>query len=255
MNGHRPSRTAGGFAAHGCQSTGKTKSRRRADAPDRRGVGAPSPDRRERPAGLRKTRVKNDPTGTAIAVASLPLPAIVLAVIAAGHAPTAIPSRSASVTIPVPALVRPKAEPADRVDVAAYSRAEIRCLARAMWNEAGNQSREGKIAVAEVVIARSKDRRWKGSLCQTIRMAAQFSFVRNGRTVPLDDPKTAQSMMDLARAVAAGKVSSRAKGALYYHADYAHPVWRHGLRRKIAIQTHVFYADALPKKPKPKTAV
>ena len=124
-----------------------------------------------------------------------------------------------------------------------------------MWNEAGNQSREGKIAVAEVVIARSKDRRWKGNLCQTIRMAAQFSFVRNGRTVPLEDPRTAQAMMDLARDVVSGRVSSRAKGALYYHADYAHPVWRHGLRRTIAIQSHVFYADALPKKRKPKTTV
>jgi spore germination cell wall hydrolase CwlJ-like protein len=198
--------------------------------------------------------VKNDPIGAAIAIASLALPAMVLAVIAAGHGTTEAPSTSPSVTIPVPAPIR-TASAADRVDVAAYSRAEIRCLARAMWNEAGNQSREGKIAVAEVVVARSKDRRWKGNLCQTIRMADQFSFVKNGRTVPLADPDTAQRMMDLARAVVSGRVSSRAKGALYYHADYAHPVWRHSLRRTTRIQTHVFYADALPKRPKTRSSV
>ena len=123
------------------------------------------------------------------------------------------------------------------------SKAEVRCLARAIYHEARGEPLTGQIAVAEVVIARSKDRRWRGDLCHTIRMPKQFSFVRNGRLPGIDDPEDAQVMMDLARAVISGRVESPAKGSLYYHATYVAPSWRHALEKTAKIENHVFYSD------------
>jgi N-acetylmuramoyl-L-alanine amidase len=132
----------------------------------------------------------------------------------------------------------------DRDAVApAFAKHEIRCLARAIWHEARGEPLEGQIAVGEVIIARSKDRRWRGDLCRTIRMPNQFSFVTGGRTLPISDPVGAQRMMDLTRAIASGRLTSRAKGALYYHAARVKPIWRHKLDLSATIGHHVFYMD------------
>lgn len=172
------------------------------------------------------------------------MPLMIAAIILAGSnvqrpaLPAATPAPSPALSIRIP-------DRADAKDVAGrYTRAEMRCLARAVYYEAGIEPIEGQVAVAEVIIARSKDRRWKGDLCHTIRMPSQFSFVKGGRTVPIPDAGVAQRMMDLVRDVVAGRLTSRAKGALYYHADYASPSWRHALTQKIRIKTHIFYTDA-----------
>lgn len=217
---------------------------RRRAGPARDGVGPPTP----RPANVRRaygrTILNTDRTGLAIAASALPMPLVIAAIVFAGSGvqktpvPAAPQVRKAVTSIAVP-------DRADAKDVAGgYSRAEIRCLARAVYYEAGIEPVEGQVAVAEVIIARSKDKRWKGDLCHTIRMPSQFSFVKGGRTVPIPDAGVAQRMMDLVRDVVAGRVASRAKGALYYHADYARPSWRHALTQKIRIKTHIFYTDA-----------
>jgi spore germination cell wall hydrolase CwlJ-like protein len=202
-----------------------------------------------------RPRLKNDRTGLAIIAAALPMPLVIVAMIAAQASPARTPATSRTsaqahdakpASTPAKRTVLSIAIP-DRADAktvsAGYSRAELRCLARAVYFEAGHEPLEGQVAIAEVVIARSQDPRWKGDLCSTIRQPNQFSFVKGGRTTPIEDPTVAQTMMDLVRRVATGKVSSRAKGALYYHADYSKPVWRHALAQKIRIKTHIFYTD------------
>lgn len=136
----------------------------------------------------------------------------------------------------------------DRDPVATtFAKHEIRCLARAIYHEARGEPLEGQVAVAEVIIARSGDKRWQGDLCRTIRMPSQFSFVTDGKTVPIPDAVGAQRMMDLARAVASGRMVSRAKGALYYHAAKVKPIWRHKLDLTATIGHHIFYVDRISK--------
>ncbi|OYZ89712.1 MAG: hypothetical protein B7Y00_01070 [Sphingomonadales bacterium 17-56-6] len=125
-----------------------------------------------------------------------------------------------------------------------YSKRELSCLASAIYHEARSEPIEGQIAVAEVIIARSRDGRWKDSLCGTITMRRQFSFVRNGRAPAIPEVAAATKMEQLAKDVVAGHVSSRAKGALYFHASYADPSWRHRLTKRIRIKKHIFYEDA-----------
>lgn len=187
--------------------------------------------------------LKTDRTGMAIIAAAMPMPLMIAAIVATGSNTTLVPVRQPTrIKAPIVSVAIP--DRADAKEVASrYSRAEMRCLARAVYHEANFEPVEGQIAVAEVIIARSQDKRWKGDLCHTIRMRNQFSFVKGGRTLPIPDATIAQRMMDLVRDVAAGRIASRAKGALYYHADYVSPSWRHNLAQKIRIKTHIFYTD------------
>ena len=150
----------------------------------------------------------------------------------------ALPAKS-----PAPAASEPAAEESVSSEPGGRSKQEIRCLARAIYHEARGEPLEGQIAVAEVVIARSQDRRWRGDLCTTIRMPRQFSFVKNGHIPKIRDSKAAQVMMDLARNVVSGRLKSKAQGSLYYHATYVSPSWRHALERTAQIRSHIFYSD------------
>jgi spore germination cell wall hydrolase CwlJ-like protein len=168
------------------------------------------------------------------------------------------PKASAQIAEPAPApVVSPLQPPSPQVAPGAqalaeakparsprYSSSDMSCLASAMYHEARSEPVEGQIAIAEVVIARSKDQRWKGSLCRTIAMRRQFSFVRNGHTPKIPDPNAAAQMQRLAKDVVDGRVRSRAKGSLFFHATYADPAWRHHLTRRVRIQRHIFYVDA-----------
>lgn len=142
-------------------------------------------------------------------------------------------------SIATPAIA---AEPAI-IEPGGRTKREIRCLARAIYFEARGEPLSGQIAVAEVIIARSEDRRWHTNLCDIIRMPYQFSFVRNGVIPRIKDAAAAQSMMDLARDVVSGEAISPARGSLYFHATSVSPSWRHALKKSAKIQNHIFYMD------------
>jgi spore germination cell wall hydrolase CwlJ-like protein len=128
------------------------------------------------------------------------------------------------------------------VKASTFSASDLRCLARAMWHEAEAEPVEGKIAVAEVVIARTNDRRFPSTICGVVRAANQFSFVHGG-VIPIVPAEHADEMTTLARKVAAGLTKSRAVKSLWFHATYSKPIWRHDLRQIARIGGHVFYGD------------
>lgn len=112
-----------------------------------------------------------------------------------------------------------------------------------MWHEAEGETVEGKIAVAEVVIARTSDSRFPSTICGVVRAANQFSFVHGG-VIPIVPAEHADEMTALARKVAAGLAKSRAVKSLWFHATYSKPVWRHDLRQIARIGGHVFYGES-----------
>lgn len=118
---------------------------------------------------------------------------------------------------------------------------EIRCLARAVWHEAQGEPVRGQIAVAEVILHRSADGRWKNDLCGVIQERSQFSFVKDGRIPEVEDVRDAQAMMDLARGVVSGRLDSGLSSTLFFHATYVSPKWK--LRRIAQVGHHVFYGD------------
>jgi spore germination cell wall hydrolase CwlJ-like protein len=117
---------------------------------------------------------------------------------------------------------------------------ETRCLATAIFYEARSESLEGQLAVARVVINRSKSPRFTGSLCGVVRQPGQFGFVRRG-VIP--EPNTSRPAWKTSVAVAHVALenawASEAEGALYFHARRVSPGWS---RQRVArIDNHVFY--------------
>lgn len=117
---------------------------------------------------------------------------------------------------------------------------EMRCLASAIYYEAKGEPMKGQLAVAHVILNRTRSGRFPASVCGVVAQRGQFSFVRAG-IVPSPNPRnaayrTAMAIAQIARDEAwANPVSE----ALFFHAAHVSPNW--GKRRVAAIGGHIFY--------------
>jgi spore germination cell wall hydrolase CwlJ-like protein len=117
---------------------------------------------------------------------------------------------------------------------------ELHCLAGATYFESKSESLAGQLAVARVIVARSKSGRFPNSYCGVVYQPSQFSFVRGGGM-----PAIARASRQWKNAVAIAQIAhsnawaSPVEGALYFHAAYVSPGWH--LRRVGRIDNHVFY--------------
>lgn len=144
-----------------------------------------------------------------------------------------IPAASAPRAVSLAALV-------DSMNVEAQLDEETRCLATAIFYEARSESLEGQLAVARVVINRSKSSRFTGSLCGVVRQPGQFGFVRRGVIPEPDMSRPAwKTSVAVAHVALENAWASKAEGALYFHARRVSPGWS---RQRIAmIDNHIFY--------------
>lgn len=118
--------------------------------------------------------------------------------------------------------------------------AESECLARAVYWESKGEPLAGQLAVAEVIINRSRSGRFASTICGVVRQRGQFSFVRGGHI-----PAAPSASRDWRTAVAIAEIARRdladggAPRALFFHARRARPGWR--LTRVATVGNHVFY--------------
>jgi len=117
---------------------------------------------------------------------------------------------------------------------------DIDCLASAMWHEARGEPRRGQIAIAEVVLARTRNSFFPGNPCAVITQKHQFSFVRHGRIPPIPIAADRELLRKLARNVVAGTAQSGLSDAIFFRAKYVHPDWQ-SYPRVGSIGGHVFY--------------
>lgn len=161
---------------------------------------------------------------------------------AAAAVEVAIPASKPSRTPPQPATpiqalaVEPKEEPAPRRSTSTGVDGELECLAKIVLHEAGNQSRTGQIAVAEVVMNRVKDRRFPKSICAVALQRGQFFNVHAYR--PHRDKRWPLAV-EIARQVRDGETKSVTNGALFFRAHYGAPF--QGRSRVATIGDHAFY--------------
>ena len=127
----------------------------------------------------------------------------------------------------------------------------IGILARTLWGEARGESREGREAVAEVVVTRANRRPihwWGMSVEQVCQKPSQFSCWLPG------DPNRAKLLavtdrdavfrecLVIAERAVRGEVGTLAKGAThYYRAGTPTPAWARGKRPCVTIGNHKFY--------------
>jgi spore germination cell wall hydrolase CwlJ-like protein len=117
---------------------------------------------------------------------------------------------------------------------------ETRCLAGAVYFESKGESLAGQLAVARVVLARSKSGRFPSSICGVVYQPSQFSFVRGGKMPRIDTGSSNwKNAVAISKIALDGSWKSPVEGALFFHARYVSPGWR--LKRMGTIDNHIFY--------------
>lgn len=129
-----------------------------------------------------------------------------------------------------------------KVETADKLSEQMHCLAGAVYFESRGEPLDGQLAVAQVVINRSEDRRWPASYCGVVYQRAQFSFVRGGRMPQINKSSDAwKRAKAVARIAHEGMWQSEASDAVYFHANYVRPGWSRRKTRLAQIDTHIFY--------------
>ncbi len=130
---------------------------------------------------------------------------------------------------------------------------QLVCLAKNIYFEAGGEPFEGKVAVAQVTVNRSEDNRWPDDICNVIyqktkfqeKIVCQFSWVcENPSPFKPKNLAVYEESMEVAKMVLLeGYRLPSLSNALYFHADYVNPGWKHEKVTKIG--RHIFYKERI----------
>jgi spore germination cell wall hydrolase CwlJ-like protein len=116
---------------------------------------------------------------------------------------------------------------------------ELQCMAGAIYFEAKGEPLSGQLAVAEVILNRSKSGRFPKSVCSVVTQRGQFSFVRDGHVPSVPSNHQYRTAVAVARVALADSWDSPASDAMYFHARHAAPGWHR--QQVAAIGNHIFY--------------
>jgi spore germination cell wall hydrolase CwlJ-like protein len=132
----------------------------------------------------------------------------------------------------------PAASEADTAPIKLNNR-HVTCMAKVVHHEAGNQPREGQIAVAQVLVNRVKQG-FGDNVCDVANQPGQF--FRLNRYHPNRKSAEWAQAVAIARTVLAGEARDHSRGALYFHANWARPNSFFRGRTKVArLDDHDFY--------------
>jgi spore germination cell wall hydrolase CwlJ-like protein len=132
---------------------------------------------------------------------------------------------------------------------------EMLCLTQAIYHEARGESREGQLAVANVIINRAMSKKYPSTICGVVfqnadkgRYKCQFTFACDGRS----DMGRERTAWNRSAQMAEDAFYEFQKGdrpgvipdsALFYHTTAVAPRWSHTFHRVAAIGSHVFYSQ------------
>lgn len=123
-----------------------------------------------------------------------------------------------------------------------FDQQQIKCLAKNIYFEAGNQSLTGKIAVANVVINRVKSKGFPETPCKVIYQktgkTCQFSWVCQNKKIR--DFNLYQESHRIAQFVYKTK-QDITNGALFFHSIRSRPSWSYKFKMTARIGDHIFY--------------
>lgn len=170
-------------------------------------------------------------------------------------APSTLPAIAIAVTpkLPQPAptvLADTTATDAPRTRFASLSAAvaaqdagsddeHLRCLAGAVYFESKGEPLAGQLAVAQVILNRTRSGRFPTDVCGVVKQRGQFSFVHGGAIPAIDGTRLAyRTAIAVAKIALTEAWDPQASGALYFNGVRAS---RPGGRRVAAIGGHIFY--------------
>jgi hypothetical protein len=134
---------------------------------------------------------------------------------------------------------------------AAEQTRQLECLTRNIYWEAASEPFEGKVAVAQVTLNRMESGKFPDSVCGVVhqknvfyeRVVCQFSWYceNNHKVKPVHKPLWRESEEVAKKVLLEGFRLPSLHNALYYHADYVNPGWKHPKIEKIG--RHIFYGE------------
>lgn len=155
--------------------------------------------------------------------------------VAAQTGPDVVPAPVAPVIQAAPAEV-PAVEPEPAPEL---NPKHVTCVAKVVHHEAANQPRAGQIAVAQVIMNRVKHG-FGDDVCEVVNQPGQF--FKLSRYHPDRKTPAWAAAVDVARTVLAGEARDHAKGALYFHANWAKPdAFFRGRTKIVQLEDHDFY--------------
>ena len=123
---------------------------------------------------------------------------------------------------------------------------QVDCLAENIYYEAGSESFEGKLAVAQVTLNRVASGQFANSICAVVHQKTgetyQFSWVgmeKYGKDTYRWEESKIVAKKAMTEPVAHALLSKQ--NALYYHAKYVNPGWK--LTKVGQIGNHIFYKE------------
>lgn len=178
---------------------------------------------------------------------------IALTVTQLGHAETGRPDiadQSAS------GVVLPEAP----VSSASINNAEVDCLARNIFYEAGGEPAAGKIVVGVLTINRANDARFGKSICEAVhqhtvvkhkrsamgRTLCQFSWACENKHRQVPDDARWTNSKNIAVGLLQGEYSSEQhaySAVLYFHNVHTNPGWYRTKHLVGKVGGNIFYAD------------
>jgi spore germination cell wall hydrolase CwlJ-like protein len=118
-------------------------------------------------------------------------------------------------------------------------RPDVECIARTVFREAANQALPGQLAVAQVVVNRTRSGAFPRGACAVVGQRGQFS--QN----PVEPSAGGSTPWDRAVAIATiaedDRIPQVAPGALFFHAASMRPAWSDERERIVQIGAHIFY--------------
>jgi Cell Wall Hydrolase len=124
------------------------------------------------------------------------------------------------------------------------------CLAATIFYEAGNESVNGQMAVAQVVLNRVRHPAYPKSVCGVVfqgherHTGCQFSYTCDGAMARTPSEAAWQQYRALADGMLNGLVYAPVGWATHYHTDWVLPVWSARLEKLRAEGTHLFFRFA-----------
>lgn len=131
------------------------------------------------------------------------------------------------------------------VPIRHLSKADLYCLAKNIFHEAGVEDFDGKIAVGQVTFNRVDNRRWGDTVCKVVYERKQFSWTNDAK-LRREIPKGPlwEESKKAAVAVMNGERIPGLETALFYHTDYIKtPSWASAEYLLTQIGDHVFYEN------------
>lgn len=121
---------------------------------------------------------------------------------------------------------------------------DLHCLAEAVYFESKNEPVRGQRAVAHVIVNRTKNSKFPGTICEVVNQknnhTCQFSYKCDGKTHMPKNKEDYDKAKDVAEEVLQGDRDNTA-GALFFHNNTVRPPWAKRSRMTAEIGNHKFY--------------